>query len=153
MANTRSRPHFNGLLNPRHVPDDISRTRLKSSFPLAHFCSFPNSPSNSPLWPPGSLRSLSHLRRLFCTVHALVSRHFTPNWLVWLRHHHFLQASTAGSPASNSDSLKNTFGRSRPQENLPQEVYGRLVHVFVLRATFRTPPAAQAANVSRAETL
>lgn len=150
MENTRARLHGNGLLNPRetgrHVPDDISRTRLKSSFPFAHLRSFPNSPFNSPGWPPGSLRSLSHLRRLFCTVHVFSLSH----WLVWLRHHHLFQAPATQFSSSNSDSLKNTFGRSRPKRISPRKsaadsfMYSSSVqhfehHLPLKLQTFRAP--------------
>lgn len=72
-------------------------------------------------------------------------------WLAWYRHHHFTQISTPGSPAFDSDSLQN--GRSRLKEKASKEVRCELVYVFVLRAKFRTPSAAQAANVSCVETL
>ena len=140
-----------------HVLDDVSKARRKSSFPFSHP---PNlvflHPHLSQLYPFGiqdHCEASSYLRWLFCAVSA----HILPQILVRLTWPSVI--SHTNLPGEKSR-LTWASGQRTPcvvhptkKRHLAKRDFCRLVHVFVLRASFRTPPAAQAANVSRAETL
>ena len=138
-----------GLLNPSHVPDDISKTRLKSSL-LSPTCvpipklisSLISLASHCEAIPASTVlhSATLHFTSIHCPLVSLAPAIIT-----------FFKLSATGSPASNSDSLLRTpLVVLAPKRNQPRKstadlfMYSSSVHHFehhlpLKLQTFRAP--------------